>query len=67
MPSHTMPIACKCMCIWEEIVCVMILTLFPHRLCVRSYGAIQLPHLLANWKQIWREETHFHNIWVCEK
>ncbi len=50
------------------MTCVIILTLFPHHLHVRSYGAIQLPHLLANWNQIWRAETNYHNmVWVCEK
>lgn len=34
----------------------------------REYGAIQLPHLLANWKQIWMTEGEtYQKIWVCEK
>lgn len=34
----------------------------------REYGPIQLPHLLANWKQIWKtEEDTYQQVWVCEK
>jgi TPP-dependent indolepyruvate ferredoxin oxidoreductase alpha subunit len=34
----------------------------------REYGPIQLPHLLANWKQIWRTEGNsYQPVWVCEK
>lgn len=34
----------------------------------REYGPIQLPHLLANWKQVWKtEEAAYQPVWVCEK
>lgn len=34
----------------------------------REYGPIQLPHILANWKQVWKtEENTYQHIWVCEK
>jgi hypothetical protein len=33
----------------------------------REYGPIQLPHLLANWKQVWKtEDNAYQQIWVCE-
>lgn len=33
----------------------------------RNYGPIQLPHLLANWKQIWQSPGGVQGMWVCEK
>lgn len=34
----------------------------------RMYGPVQLPHLLANWQQVWQSPPGFvHGIWVCEK
>jgi hypothetical protein len=34
----------------------------------RVYGPVQLPHMFANWKQIWRSSgTGQHTIWVAEK
>lgn len=34
----------------------------------REYGAVQLPHLLANWKQLWKSEKDtYQRVWVCEK
>ena len=32
----------------------------------RVYGPIQLPHLLANWKQVWRAPSR-QGIWVVQK
>jgi len=38
----------------------------------RIYGPVQLPHLLANWKQIWKSNTpprdpYSNPVWVFEK
>lgn len=33
----------------------------------RNYGKLQLPHLLANWKQNWQALGGVQGLWVCEK
>lgn len=33
----------------------------------RQYGTVQLPHLLANWHQLWQSPGGLHRMWVCEK
>jgi hypothetical protein len=38
----------------------------------RLYGPVQLPHVMANWKQQWQSEIfphslYPHRVWVCEK
>jgi hypothetical protein len=33
----------------------------------RNYGPVQLPHLLANWKQIWQSLGGVQGLWICEK
>jgi hypothetical protein len=33
----------------------------------RSYGKVQLPHLLANWKQLWQSPVGYHTAYVVEK
>ena len=32
----------------------------------RVYGTVQLPHLLANWHQVWRAPSG-QGIWVVQK
>lgn len=33
----------------------------------RSYGRIQLPHLLANWEQLWESDYGAHKIYICQR
>lgn len=35
----------------------------------RNYGPVQLPHLFANWDQVWsgKLENNIHRVWVVEK